>query len=132
VEIISWTWPAAASDWAAQERERFDEHGVGVSAVGAWGVDPLGDGAAEERALDYAEAVDQCPAGYGDVPWGNIVDLLYLAGYDGTLNIEPHGAYWGHEAPDDRRHQGILRAAETVAGKLLPADRPSAFGYPVC
>lgn len=72
MEINSWTWPAAASDWAAQERERFDEHGVGVSAVGAWGVDPLGDGAAEERA------------------------------------------------------------AETVAGQLLPADRPSAFGYPVC
>ncbi len=31
------------------------EHGVDVSAVGAWGVDPLGDGATEERALEHLE-----------------------------------------------------------------------------
>lgn len=70
-------------------------------------------------------SVDQPPAGLGDVPWGNVIDLLYLADYDGVLSIEPHGAQWGHGAPDDRRRDCIRMAQEHVAQFLRPRHRPA-------
>ena len=73
---------------------------------------------------DGPTGVDQPPAGMGDVPWGNVVDLLYLGGYDGVLSIEPHGEYWGHRADDESRRQGIRIAQEQVAQYLKPDDRP--------
>lgn len=73
---------------------------------------------------DDRTPVDQPPAGLGDVPWGTVVDLLYLAGYEGVLSIEPHGEHWGHRVANDRRRQGVRIAQEQVAQYLKPDDRP--------
>ena len=69
--------------------------------------------------------VDQPPAGMGDVPWGNLIDLLYLNDYDGALCIEPHGSYWGHVAANEPRRAGIKIAQQYVSQILKPADRPT-------
>jgi sugar phosphate isomerase/epimerase len=76
---------------------------------------------------DGVESVDNAPAGMGDVPWGNLIDLLYLADYDGVLSIEPHGPYWGHPADDHPRRQGTRIAQEQVGQYLKPDDRPDSI-----
>lgn len=74
---------------------------------------------------DHGEPVnvDQVPAGLGEVPWGPVIDMLYVGGYDGPLSVEPHGEYWGHEADDETRREGIVMAREHLQRKLKPSDR---------
>lgn len=38
--------------------------------------------------------VDDPPAGMDDIDWRRVFAILYSAGYDGTLSIEPHSSTW--------------------------------------
>ncbi len=38
--------------------------------------------------------VDNPPAGLDQIHWGEVMDLLYCANYDGALSIEPHSTEW--------------------------------------
>jgi len=86
--------------------------------------DKVGHFHLKDTLLVNGESVDQCPAGLGDVPWENLINLLYLGDYDGVLSIEPHGSYWGHAADSHVRRQGIQIAKEHIARHLKPEDRP--------
>ena len=46
------------------------------------------------------EGLDDPPAGIDDLPWPKIFAILYLAGYNGTLSIEPHSGVWTGELGD--------------------------------
>ncbi|MBQ7475421.1 MAG: sugar phosphate isomerase/epimerase [Clostridia bacterium] len=43
------------------------------------------------------EGLDDPPAGIDDLPWPKIFAILYRAGYDKTLSIEPHSGVWQGE-----------------------------------
>lgn len=58
---------------------------------------PLGKG---------GRVVDEPMAGMGDFDWGKFIGILYKAGYEGVLSIEPHSKTWLGEL----RHRGILAA----------------------
>ena len=46
------------------------------------------------------QGLDDPPAGIDDLPWPKIFAILYLAGYNGTLSIEPHSGVWTGELGD--------------------------------
>ena len=76
----------------------------------------------KDMVILEGQLVDQCPAGLGQVPWGTVVNMLYIAGFDGCMCIEPHGRYWGHKGP--HRRECITMSRDHVAQFLMPEDRP--------
>lgn len=50
-----------------------------------------------ERTTDFGSGIIQfryAPAGMGDIHWGSVIALLYEAGYQGDIAIEPHSEFW--------------------------------------
>ena len=64
----------------------------------------------KDRA-DVADTWIQPAVGQGDIPWGKVMGMLYLHGYDGYISVEPHGALWGK---GDNRYTGILLAKKHI------------------
>ena len=47
------------------------------------------------------ERFDDPPAGLDQTNWGAFMEMLYAAGYDGNLSIEPHSDIWRSGALGD-------------------------------
>lgn len=61
---------------------------------------------AKEVLTAGGKVVDEPMAGQGDFDWGKMIGILYKAGYDGVISIEPHSTTWSGEM----RRPGILIA----------------------
>lgn len=56
--------------------------------------------------------------GRGQLDWNRIVDILYVAGYDGDVAVEHEDEVWGGEVP--KILQGMEIAASTLRPLILP------------
>ncbi len=59
--------------------------------------------------------VDDPPAGLDMLPWPAILGMLYKAGYQGGLSIEPHSAVW----KDDLGERGIDLTIRTIRSLMV-------------
>lgn len=57
--------------------------------------------------------------GLGEVDWRGVIDVLYEAGYEGTVSVEHEDPVWG--GTPDRIKEGLLIAQRTLDGLRVPS-----------